>query len=66
MPTRLLTDTVITLDHRLVLFVQTQLFDFELEKANQPGFEPGSHGHKAATLSIGLHSSDFFPHPYNY
>ena len=35
-------------------------FHFEFEKANQPGFEPGSSGYKAASLTIELHSIDKF------
>ena len=31
-------------------------FRFEFKTANQPGFEPGSPGHKAAKLTIKLHS----------
>ena len=52
----------------LVLFMKTQfsiLFEivylhklFEFETAKQPGFEPGSPGPKAATLTIELHSID--------
>ena len=33
-------------------------FHFELETANQSGFETGSLGHKAAMLTIELHSID--------
>ena len=34
-------------------------FRFEFKTANQPGFEPGSPGLKAARLAIKLHSIDF-------
>ena len=41
--------------YMFVLFMKAQ-FLFEFETANQPGFEPGSPGTKAATLTIELHS----------
>ena len=41
----------------LVLFM-TLNFQFEFETVNQPGFEPGFLGPKAATLTIELHSFD--------
>ena len=41
----------------LVLFV-TLNFQFEFETANQPGFEPGSPGPIAPTLTFELQSID--------
>ena len=60
-PTRLFTDTVITIgvaQSKACIFVKGQLFYFEFETANQPGFKPRSPGHKEATLTIELHSID--------
>ena len=42
----------------IVLYYSCISFWFEFETANQPGFEPGSPGLKAATLIIELHSID--------
>ena len=39
----------------LVLFVKLR-FQIEFETVNQPEFEPGSQGPKAATLTIEFHS----------
>ena len=41
----------------LVLFLKLN-FQFEFKAANQPGFEPGSPGPKAAIQTIKLHSFD--------
>ena len=39
-----------------LVFLVTLTFQFEFETMNQPGFEPGTSGPQAATLTIELHS----------
>ena len=61
-PTRLLTITVITIgiaqSYSCIIFVNS--ISIWIQTADQPGFEPGSPGHKAVLLTIELHSIDFF------
>ena len=40
------------------LCIKNSIFDYNLRHTNQPGFEPGSPGPKAAMLAIELHSND--------